>query len=221
MGLDGITREQVGSTADNIGSKLGRLSEVHMTTTTTFEETVSPDETALITEFVRSEGRERGTGSREGWTGPTVQPGARSGVRRSRIRSARRAARTHRVGLFAMPGRYRATIRFANATSASDRERDTRGMAVSVAGVPARIHAGTDAAGLRVEQPSGDGGTRCPRVPGLAQSERGWRPETRHLFRSASEGRAESRRRRGSGTPVTSTSPTGARRRMRSARTAR
>ena len=38
----------------------------------------------------------------------------------------------HRVGLFAEPRTYRAVIRFANASSATDRERDTRGMALRV-----------------------------------------------------------------------------------------
>jgi hypothetical protein len=40
-----------------------------------------------------------------------------------------------RVGLFAAPGTYRALIRFANATSSTDRDRDTRGMAIAVEGV--------------------------------------------------------------------------------------
>ena len=37
-----------------------------------------------------------------------------------------------RVGLFATPRTYKAVIRFANATSATDRDRDTRGMAIGV-----------------------------------------------------------------------------------------
>src|SRR4029450_10121946 len=37
-----------------------------------------------------------------------------------------------RVGLFATPRTYQAVIRFANATSATDRDRDTRGMAIGV-----------------------------------------------------------------------------------------
>ncbi|HEY5616855.1 MAG TPA: hypothetical protein VIK60_02880 [Vicinamibacterales bacterium] len=41
----------------------------------------------------------------------------------------------HRVGLFAEPRTYAASIRFANAASASDRERDTRGMSVRLVGV--------------------------------------------------------------------------------------
>ena len=40
-----------------------------------------------------------------------------------------------RVGLFAQPATYRARVRFANATSTSDRERDIRGMSVKVFGV--------------------------------------------------------------------------------------
>ena len=42
----------------------------------------------------------------------------------------------HRVGLFAQPRTYRAVIRFANATSASDRDQDVRGMALRVFDVP-------------------------------------------------------------------------------------
>ncbi len=40
-----------------------------------------------------------------------------------------------RVGLFAAPGTYPAFIRFANASSATDREKDVRGMSISIAGV--------------------------------------------------------------------------------------
>jgi hypothetical protein len=41
-----------------------------------------------------------------------------------------------RVGLFARPATYRGRIRFANATSQSDTERDVRGMSIKVLGVP-------------------------------------------------------------------------------------
>ena len=41
----------------------------------------------------------------------------------------------HRVGLFAAPRSYPASIRFANAASASDRDADIRGMSVRVMGV--------------------------------------------------------------------------------------
>ena len=40
-----------------------------------------------------------------------------------------------RIGLFAAPRRYQALVRFANAASASDRERDIRGMSIRVLGV--------------------------------------------------------------------------------------
>lgn len=108
-----------------------------MATTINFEETLPADETQLIAEFISF--LKEASAQRARRTGGPVQ----------RFNQARAAAcveaefevldglpRAHRVGLFAMPGRYRATIRFANATSASDRERDTRGMAVSVAGAP-------------------------------------------------------------------------------------
>ena len=46
----------------------------------------------------------------------------------------------HRIGLFARPRTYQATIRFANAASASDRERDIRGMSIRVLDVgPANL----------------------------------------------------------------------------------
>ena len=41
-----------------------------------------------------------------------------------------------RVGLFGVPGTYPAFIRFANALSSSDDDKDTRGMSISVTGVP-------------------------------------------------------------------------------------
>ena len=42
----------------------------------------------------------------------------------------------HRVGLFSTPATFAAAIRFANATSASDRDRDVRGMSVRLLDVP-------------------------------------------------------------------------------------
>src|SRR6185503_13446653 len=38
----------------------------------------------------------------------------------------------HRVGLFAQPRTYPAFIRFANASSATDREKDVRGMSIKL-----------------------------------------------------------------------------------------
>src|SRR5262245_36713961 len=42
----------------------------------------------------------------------------------------------HQIGLFAQPRAFRARIRFANASSATDRERDVRGMSVKLFDVP-------------------------------------------------------------------------------------
>jgi hypothetical protein len=42
----------------------------------------------------------------------------------------------HRAGLFAAPRTYKCLIRFANATSQSDKDKDTRGMAIKVLDVP-------------------------------------------------------------------------------------
>src|SRR5262245_28342831 len=42
----------------------------------------------------------------------------------------------HRVGLFAAPRTYQAFIRFANASSASDSEKDVRGMSIRLSAVP-------------------------------------------------------------------------------------
>ena len=50
-----------------------------------------------------------------------------------RSSSSLTACRTDlRVGLFAQPRTYKARIRFANATSQSDNERDVRGMSIKV-----------------------------------------------------------------------------------------
>src|SRR3954470_9260126 len=41
-----------------------------------------------------------------------------------------------RVGIFAEPRTFDAVIRFANASSHTDRDKDVRGMAISLSGVP-------------------------------------------------------------------------------------
>lgn len=43
---------------------------------------------------------------------------------------------SYRVGLFAVPATYRASVRFASGVSTSDRDPDIRGMSISVADVP-------------------------------------------------------------------------------------
>ncbi len=102
--------------------------------TATGEETIAPDEgavTAAFIEFLKDATAKR-------------HP---SGTRR-RFNQARHAAcleaeftvlphvpAGQRVGLFAEPRSYRAWIRFASASSASDRERDIRGMSIRLSPV--------------------------------------------------------------------------------------
>jgi catalase len=98
------------------------------------EETIAPDEAAVTAAFVSF--LEQATARRH----PT-------GVRR-RFNQARHTAcldaeftvlpglpAEHRVGIFAASRSYGASIRFANASSASDRERDIRGMSIRIAPV--------------------------------------------------------------------------------------
>jgi hypothetical protein len=99
------------------------------------EETIAPDEADVTTRFVtflKEASRKRNPGGRP------IQ----------RFNQARATAcvdaeftvldglpAEHRVGLFAAPRTYQAWIRFANASTQSDKERDTRGMAIKVQGV--------------------------------------------------------------------------------------
>ena len=107
-----------------------------MTTTSTglAEETVAPDEAAVTAEFIA-------------FLKAVSEKRYPAGVVR-RFNQARAAGcvdaeltvldalpGAHRVGLFAQPRTYRAWIRFANASSATDREKDVRGMSIKVMGV--------------------------------------------------------------------------------------
>ena len=98
------------------------------------EEVVAPDEADITAQFVA-------------FLKAATEKRHPSGVRR-RFNQARATACVdaeftvpegvapeHRVGLFASPRTYRASIRFANATSQTDREPDVRGMALRVLGV--------------------------------------------------------------------------------------
>ena len=95
------------------------------------DETIAPDEAEVTARFVAflkaATDKRRGTGVRQ------------------RFNQARATARVdaeftvldglaagHRVGLFATPRTYKCLIRFANATSQSDKDKDTRGMAIKV-----------------------------------------------------------------------------------------
>jgi len=101
------------------------------------EETVAANEAATVAEFI--------TFLQESSARRPRAPGAPVG----RFNQARAAGCVEaeftvpadlpaelRVGLFALSGTFPARVRFANATSSSDRERDIRGMSIKVQGVP-------------------------------------------------------------------------------------
>ena len=100
----------------------------------TGEETIAPGEAALTEEFV---------GFLKEATARRYPAGPRGRFNQSRATACVEAEFTvpdglpaeHRVGLFAVPRTYQAVIRFANASSQSDRERDIRGMSIKVAPV--------------------------------------------------------------------------------------
>jgi hypothetical protein len=100
------------------------------------EETIAADEAATVAEFITflqesSARRPRAPGAPIGRFNQTRAAGC---VDAEFVVPADLPAAL-RVGLFAQPASYRARVRFANATSTSDRERDIRGMSVKVYGV--------------------------------------------------------------------------------------
>jgi hypothetical protein len=104
-----------------------------MTTTLAVEETVAPDEAALATEFIAFLKRASAARKRAG-NGQMLRfnQGRTTGWVNAELTVSDTLPDPLRVGLFAVPGSHRALIRFANATTASDRDRDTRGMAIAV-----------------------------------------------------------------------------------------
>jgi hypothetical protein len=98
------------------------------------EETIAADEATVTAQFI---------GFLKAASEKRSQPGPRQRFNQARATACVDAEFTvlgglpadTRVGLFALPRSYRAWIRFANAASASDRERDIRGMSVRVLGV--------------------------------------------------------------------------------------
>jgi hypothetical protein len=95
------------------------------------DETIAPDEAAVTARFVAflKAATEKRYGS-----------GARQRFNQARATACVDAEFTvldglaagHRAGLFATPRTYKCWIRFANATSQSDKDKDTRGMAIKV-----------------------------------------------------------------------------------------
>jgi len=99
------------------------------------EEVVSPDEQAVTADFVAF--LKEASLARAG-TGPVrrFNQTRTTGCVKAEFVVPDGLLPEHRVGLFATPATYQATIRFANATSDSDRDRDIRGMSIKLAMVP-------------------------------------------------------------------------------------
>jgi hypothetical protein len=93
------------------------------------EEVIGPDEEAVTARFIAflkaATERRDGVGPRRRFN--QARPTA---CVRAEFTVLDQPAAEHRVGLFARPATYRAWIRFANAASATDRERDIRGLAI-------------------------------------------------------------------------------------------
>ena len=99
------------------------------------EETLLPDEaqtTARVVEFLEAASARRyptGTIKR-------FNQGRAAGCVHAEFTVLDTVRPEHRVGLFAQPRSYTAWIRFASASSKSDREKDVRGMSIKVLDVP-------------------------------------------------------------------------------------
>lgn len=98
------------------------------------EETVPPDEAALTAEFIAFL---KEVSAKRHPTGviPRFNQGRAAGCVTAEFIVRDDLPADLRVGLFAQPGTYPARIRFANATSQSDTDRDVRGMSIKVSGV--------------------------------------------------------------------------------------
>jgi len=98
------------------------------------EETVAPDEAALTAEFVAFL---QAVSAKRYPSGiiPRFNQGRAAGCVNAEFTVAEGLPPELRVGLFSEPRTYLARIRFANATSQSDEERDVRGMSIKISGV--------------------------------------------------------------------------------------
>ena len=98
------------------------------------EDTLSPDEAALIDEFVaflkEASAKRYPTGTMK-----RFNQGRQTAFLQADFIVPDGLPDAHRVGIFAAPRTYAAWIRFANAGSQSDRERDIRGMAIRLENV--------------------------------------------------------------------------------------
>jgi hypothetical protein len=100
-------------------------------------ETVAPDEAAVTQEFIAFL---KEANLRRHPTGPMLRfnQGRHTACVHAELTVLDGLAPELRVGLFAEPRTYRAWIRFANASSKSDKEKDVRGMSIQLADVLGR-----------------------------------------------------------------------------------
>ena len=99
------------------------------------EEVVTPDEQAVVADFIAF--LKEASLARAG-AGPVrrFNQTRSTGCVRAEFTVPDGLPADLRVGLFAKPGSFQGLIRFANATSDSDREQDIRGMSIKLTGVP-------------------------------------------------------------------------------------
>ena len=100
-------------------------------------ETVSPDEKAVIAEFIaflkEASAKRHPTGTMQ-----RFNQGRDSGCVKAEFTVLDNLPADLRVGLFAEPRTFQSWIRFANASSQSDTRKDVRGMSIRLADVPGR-----------------------------------------------------------------------------------
>ena len=98
------------------------------------EDAASPDEAALTAEFIdflkAASAKRYPTGTMK-----RFNQGRQTAFLQGEFIVPNGLPEAHRVGIFAAPRTYAASIRFANAASESDRERDIRGMSIQVLNV--------------------------------------------------------------------------------------
>ena len=107
------------------------------------EEVVTPDEQALVADFIAF--LKEASLARAG-NGPVrrFNQTRTTGCVRCEFTVPDGLPADLRVGLFATPGSFKGHIRFANATSESDKDQDIRGMSIKLTGVPgANLMAGS------------------------------------------------------------------------------
>jgi hypothetical protein len=99
------------------------------------EEIVTPDEQAIVADFIAF--LKQASLARAG-NGPVrrFNQTRSTGCVRAEFTVPDGLPADLRVGLFATPGSFAGHIRFANATSESDRDQDIRGMSIKLTGVP-------------------------------------------------------------------------------------